>query len=236
MLAGGARPDAMAVAMASWSPHDDWASENGLFRTALSTCWAVQMARLKARRLGDSGALKALDGNDWRAHFTFLMGRPDLSHLPRWAQGSAGGAFTAPANIPLLLTAGANDCFLNAVLAADAAFRAVAPDTTHLMLGPWAHLGWNRSAGGARLGAGAERSVDREQLAFFDHYLKGLGPKPVAAVAYDAGTDAWGAVDPAGCMRRRRHTASRLGRSGRDLADRRSARASRRRWAGHLRA
>lgn len=195
-LAGGGKPDAMAVAMASWNPVADWASEGGLFRTAMASGWAAQMARLKAHRLGDKQALRELaPGKDWTDYFTFLSSRPDLSHLPSWAKGDIAAnpsvLLNPPPPVPLLQTAGAADLFLRGTLAADTAFRAVSPETTHLIFAPWSHIGWNRSSGGARLEAGAEFSVDRAQLAFFDHYLKGLGETPAALRAYDAGTDDW---------------------------------------------
>lgn len=202
-LAAGGRPDAMAVAMGSWDPLTDWASEAGLFRAEMSTRWAAQMAYLKAFRLGDSEALAALaPGQSWTALFAYLRDRPDLSHLARWTEGDVGERpaqllSDVPA-VPLLQTAGAADFLLRGSLAADAAFRAVSPGTTHLIFGPWAHIGWNRSAGAARLGPGAELSVDRAQLAFFDHYLKGSGPAPAPLRAYDAGTDSWRQADPAG--------------------------------------
>ena len=201
-LAGGGRPDAMAVAMASWDPQRDWASENGVFRAAMSTSWAAQMARLKARRLGDTDALAALSpGRPWQDLFDFLRGRPDLSHLGRWADGEMSASPAADLDplpaVPLLQTAGMADFFLSGTLAADAAFRSVAPEQTHLIVGAWGHIGWNRSAGAARLPPGAEFSVDRAQLAFFDHYLKGLGDAPPACLAYDGGTDSWRKADPA---------------------------------------
>ncbi|MAZ16603.1 CocE/NonD family hydrolase [Oricola sp.] len=200
-LAAGGKPDAMATSMASWNPLYDWASEGGLFRTATSTRWAGQMARLKAQRRGDAEALTALaPERDWRDLFRFLCERPDLSHLIRWAQGMVDGnpsrSLTPPPPVPLLQTAGAHDFLLRGTLAADAAFRAVSPETTHLIFGPWAHIGWNRSAGAAQLGPGAELSVDRAQISFFDHYLKSIGDVPAACLAYDGGTDSWRAADP----------------------------------------
>ena len=199
-LAGGGRPDAMAVSMASWDPFEDWASEGGLFRASISTRWAAQMARLKAHRLGDEMALAALaPQRDWKELFAFLSSRPDLSHLSRWARGDTRerpADMLTPPPVPLLQTAGATDFLLRGTLAADAAFRAVAPETTHLIFTPWAHIGWNRSAGSARLGPGAEFSVDRAQLAFFDHYLKGIGDAPAACLAYDGATDTWRETEP----------------------------------------
>lgn len=201
MLAAGGRPDAMAVSMASWDPLRDWTCDGGLFRTAMSTGWAAQMARLKAHRLGDEEALDALAADrPWTELFGYLIARPDLSHLSAWASGKVGAnpsaALTPPPAVPILQTAGAADFLQRGALAADRAFRAVSPETTHLVFAPWGHIGWNCSSGAARLAAGAEFSVDRAQLAFFDHYLKGIGDAPPACLAYDGGTDCWREEDP----------------------------------------
>jgi putative CocE/NonD family hydrolase len=194
-LAGGARPDALAPAMGSWNPGMDWLRTGGLLRTGPSVGWAVQMARLVAKRLGDTPALAALaPERGVTAHFDFLVSRPDLSCLGRWAADDASWwSRAAPAtrlagqrlDVPVLHVAGLADVMIGGSLAADAAFRRDAPETTHLVLGPWAHMPWNSSSGQARAGAGAALSVDRAQIAFFDHYLKDIGPKPPALLAYD---------------------------------------------------
>lgn len=199
-LAGGARPDAIAPAMGSWAPDRDWAFENGAFRLALNAGWAAQMALPQAERLGDHAARTALAAAaGLRAQRDLLTVRPDLSHLndwmaddpAYWARVSPAVLLGAPPSIPALHVAGLYDFLLGGSLGADVAFRAVSPATTHLILGPWAHMPWNRAVGSALLGPGAELSVDRAQVAFFDHYLKGEGPRPAGVTRYDMGGDCW---------------------------------------------
>lgn len=196
-LAGGARPDALAPAMGSWHPGQDWLRTGGLLRTAQSVGWAVQMARLSAAHGGDDALLAELSpAHGWQQHYASLVARPDLSALHHWAADNpAWWAQAAPAlllrdtplAIPVLHVAGLSDFLLGGSLDADAAFRATAGGTSHLILGPWAHMPWNRGpAGGA-----AAISLDKAHIAFFDHYLKGLGPRPAALRCYDLTRDRW---------------------------------------------
>lgn len=201
-IAGGARPDAIAPAMGSWSIRDDWAFEGGAFREELGIRWAVQMARLLAARKGDAAALEALQGS-LAAAKAFLLTRPDLSHLGDWVADDpaywdsispAALLHGAPA-IPALHVGGLNDFLLRGTLAADAAFRAASPFTSHLILGPWSHVPWNGAAGSVLAGPGAELPVDRLQVAFFDHYLKGRGEAPAPLLVHDHGRDCWDRLD-----------------------------------------
>ncbi|MDO9526678.1 MAG: CocE/NonD family hydrolase [Gemmobacter sp.] len=203
-LAGGGRPDAIAPAMGSWTPETDWAYEGGAFRFSLNVGWASQMARLQAERKGDGATLAALAAAVGpAAQRDYLLTRPDLTHLhdwlandpAYWAGSSPAALLGAPPPIPVLHVAGCHDFLLGGSLGADAAFRAVSPGTTHMIMGPWSHAPWNRAAGAAQAGPGAELSVDKAQMTFFDHYLKRKGARPAGLVVYDLGTDRWDSIE-----------------------------------------
>ncbi|MBP1842805.1 putative CocE/NonD family hydrolase [Rhizobium petrolearium] len=201
-LAGkGRRPDAIAPAMASWMPRDDWAYEGNAFRLGLNVNWAAQMAKLKAARNDDGEAYSTIDGagND-RALRDLLVARPDLSHLRRWIEDDETYWNTVspgvllkddPLDIPVFHTGGWADFFLEGTWAADAAFRRKNPQTSHLVIGPWTHAPWNRMSGGADMGPEAEFPVDRAQIAFFDFYLKDKGDRPATARLFDMGLRRW---------------------------------------------
>ncbi|MCJ9668796.1 MULTISPECIES: CocE/NonD family hydrolase [unclassified Neorhizobium] len=198
---GSVRPDAIAPAMGSWMPRDDWAYEGTAFRLGLNAGWAAQMARLTAARREDArtyGAIGAV--TDEAALRYLLVSRPDISHLAKWVADEkdywdavSPGALLAddPLDIPVLHTGGWADFLLQGTWAADAAFRAKHPDSTHLVIGCWAHAPWNRAGGASDMGAGAELSIDRAQLAFFDFYLKGFGEKPQPVRLFDMGRRRW---------------------------------------------
>jgi hypothetical protein len=97
--------------------------------------------------------------------------------------------------VPNLHIGGLNDFMLTGTLAGFRVFRAANEAASHLVLGPWAHMPWNRSAGVADAGAAAALSVDRATVAFFDRYLKGEGAPPPAVRLYDAGRRLWRALD-----------------------------------------
>ncbi|MCJ9749902.1 CocE/NonD family hydrolase [Neorhizobium sp. BETTINA12A] len=198
---GRVRPDAIAPAMGSWMPRDDWAYEGDAFRLGLNAGWAAQMARLTTARREDArtyGAIGAV--TDEAALRDLLVSRPDISHLVKWVADEkdywdavSPGALLAddPLDIPVLHTGGWADFLLQGTWAADAAFRAKHPDSTHLVIGPWAHAPWNRAGGATDMGPEAELSIDRAQLAFFDFYLKGLGERPQPVRLFDIGRRAW---------------------------------------------
>lgn len=196
VAAGSKRPDAMAPAMAAWDVRDDWAYEGDAFRSGPNLGWALQMAAPAARHAGDAVAAAALATGGRAA----LAAHPDYSHHARWAADDAGyWARVSPArrldaaalDVPCLTIAGLYDLMLTGSLKADRAFRARAEATTHLLLGPWAHMPWGRSAGAGDAGPAAALSVDRATVAFFDHYLKDAAEAPPPVRLYDLGRRAW---------------------------------------------
>ncbi|MGK6312352.1 CocE/NonD family hydrolase [Neorhizobium sp. DT-125] len=197
---GGHRPDAMAPSMGPWLPHDDWAYEGNAFRFELNVGWAVQMAKLKAARNNDADTYSTLCALDETASRDFLAERPDLSHLGKWIADDAAywdavspGILLKddPLGIPAFHTGGWADFLLQGTWAADAAFRAKNPETSHLVIGPWTHAPWNRAGGTADMGPDAEFSVDRAQIEFFDFYLKDKGERPASVRLFDMGRRTW---------------------------------------------
>lgn len=198
---GGRRPDAIAPAMGSWNPRQDWAYQGGAFRYELCVGWALQMALIKARRLKDEAAIAAFSAAHTLAEIeTALLARPDLSHLQQWQQAdadhwpliAAGDLLRDDSlDIPALHIGGWNDYLLAGTLSAHHAFAAANPRSSHLLIGPWAHIPWGPLAGVTDMGPEADFAVDRAQVAFFDFYLKGLGPRPVPVRSFDMGIRAW---------------------------------------------
>lgn len=198
LAAGTKRPDALAPAMAAWDVRDDWAFQDGAFRLGPNVGWALQMAAPNARHAGDMEAARALATPG--AGRAALEAHPQYSHFARWrADDPAYWAEVSPAarlagadlDVPCLTIGGLNDFMLSGTLAGFGAFRAGDEATSHLLLGPWAHIPWGRSAGAGDAGPAAALSVDRATVAFFDHYLKGEGAPPPPVRLYDLGRRAW---------------------------------------------
>ena len=210
-LAGGARPGAMAPAMAGWDLRTDWAWEGGAWRLAPNLGWGLQMAWLRAVHLGDHAAAVELQAaaralpmaerhrtmpevarrHGRLTHYGDWLAKPDPG--PYW-DGIAPGVRLAEhgLDVPGLHVGGWNDQMLMGTLDGYAAFAARGAAEQRLVVGPWAHSPWGRRVGAADLGPEAASPVDRAQLAWFDRHLKGRDAGAGAAVTlFDMGTRSW---------------------------------------------
>ena len=188
-LAGGARPDAMAVVMAAFDVRDHWAYEGGAFRLALNQMWARQMGVETARRAGDadqaaqlaSGA-RMLPDKTLTHYFDWLADDPAY-----WARVSPARRWPSPPpDVPALHIGGWHDIMLAGTLAAHRAFP-----RSRLIVGPHAHIPWGRRLGALDGGAAAAQGFDREIVAFFDHHLKGRDDAAAPVRLFDAGAGLW---------------------------------------------
>jgi putative CocE/NonD family hydrolase len=94
----------------------------------------------------------------------------------------------------MLFVGGWYDSHLPGTLAAFHHFAAAAAAPTRLVVGPWAHFPWARELGGLDFGAAAVTDIDRLQVRWFDHWLKGrdgglLAAPPVRL--FEIGRNAW---------------------------------------------
>ncbi|GAB4182482.1 MAG: CocE/NonD family hydrolase [Thalassobaculales bacterium] len=207
-LAGGAGLAALAPCMAGFDLHGDWAYEGGAFCLAANLGWAAQLGAESARRAGDAEAFRALQaaarslplGDGVTCRPAVLERYAGLTHYQDWLDHPARDGYwqaiaprdrlagrTAP--LPAMLHVGG---WYDAMLAGTLDGHAALGGT--LTVGPWSHLPWGRRAGERDFGPGAGLSVDRLQLAFFDHHLKGRGPAPESRL-FDAGLGAFVAFE-----------------------------------------
>lgn len=211
-LAGGARPGAVAPAMAGWDLRSDWAWEGGAWRLAPNLGWGLQMGWLRAIHVGDRDAAAELQA---AARALPLAGRhrtvPDvlhrhggLTHYGGWlAQPEPGPYWDAIAprsrlagralDVPGLHIGGWNDQMLMGTLDGHAAFAAQGGAEQRLLVGPWTHSPWGRRVGAVDLGPDAVSPVDRAQVAWFDRHLKDRdgGDAGAAITLFDVGARTW---------------------------------------------
>ncbi|MBD2089539.1 CocE/NonD family hydrolase [Microcoleus sp. FACHB-1515] len=189
LYAASAKPSALkaiAPAMVGYDLYHDWAYENGAFCYQQSLGWAIQLAAETARRKGDESAYKRLYAaariplqdpvnvrsllleelapdsfyHDWIAHPTpdeyWQNLKPNLQDV----------------DLPMLHVGGWFDIYLRGTMRL---YREMAERTQpqHLYVGPWAHLPWSRRVGAIDFGAAANHDIDRIQIRWFDHFLKG---------------------------------------------------------------
>ena len=214
LLAAAAAPPALkalAPAMLGWDLRRDWAYEGGAFCLQAGLGWAIQVGAESARLAGDADGFAALHA---AARVLPLGGvrsaRPEVmaryghhTHYGAWLDEPADSAYwrrispcahAGDARLPMLFVGGWYDSHLPGTLAAFRHFAATGPAQTRLIVGPWGHFPWGRQLGGLDFGAAAVTDIDRLQVRWFDHWLKGrddglLATPPVRL--FEMGANGW---------------------------------------------
>jgi uncharacterized protein len=213
LYAAAAHPPALKTlcpSMIGYDLYQDWAYEGGGFCYQLNLAWAIQLAAETARRQGDAEAYQALYAasrnptlqdpvcphsdllqqlapdsfyHDWLAH-----PEPD----DYWEKLSPQ-TYLHDVDLPMLHLGGWFDTYMRGTL------RFYKEMTTRsspqaLWVGPWAHLPWGRKVGAIDYGLAANQAIDRLQVRWFDHFLKGkdtgLLDEPLVNL-FEMGSNQW---------------------------------------------
>lgn len=188
------RPAALKTicpSMIGYDLYQDWAYEGGAFCYQNNLGWALQLASETARRQQNAETYRTL----YAAAHNLPIADPVcpncglLNHLapdshyhdwlthPQpddyWQQRSPHSQFQA-VDLPMLHLGGWFDAHLRGTvrLYEEMAHRSAYPQ--HLWIGPWAHLPWGRKVGAIDYGPAANTPIDRLQIRWFDHFLKGI--------------------------------------------------------------
>lgn len=213
LAAAEAGPELLAVApaMIGWDLRNEMVLEGGVPLLAGAVGWAAQVGADTARHQRDAEAYEALRG---AANALPLGGpvtaRPEVltrfahyHHYYRWLEADDDADLwqrIAPAarfdaltrrRLPMLFIGGWYDFTLPGTLAGWSAMHAAQPELTRLVIGPWAHLPWNRTVGGHDFGPEAVSNIDRIQIAWFDHWLKGAPLDQAPLRLFDLGSCRW---------------------------------------------
>jgi uncharacterized protein len=198
----------LSPAMPAFDVYADMAYEGGAFRLHQSLLWGVQMAADNARLAGDDAAYAAFIAASRSLPLTAAVPeRPPIlallekyGHYAKWLQNPKPGPYWAAmsasaqlgaCDLPMLHIGGWFDSLLTGTLALwKHMAKSGAPQ--RLKIGPWTHLPWGRKVGERDFGASAARGMDRVQLAWFDHWLKGAPlPNEPAVELFEMGGDRW---------------------------------------------
>ncbi|WP_428667421.1 CocE/NonD family hydrolase [Reyranella sp.] len=206
---GGPKPAALCPSMAGWDIFSDWAYEAGAFCLQGNVGWALQMGAERARLAGDVTAYVAMLAaarnppllEEHMAWPAVLQRYSHYTHYADWVGNPAPGGYwdrISPraalagrtGDVPMLHIGGWYDPMLEGTLAGYAAMAASkAPQ--RLIVGPWGHIPWGRRVGSVDFGPEASSPIDREQLRWFDRFLKDRhDPQPCVRL-FDLGTKAW---------------------------------------------
>lgn len=175
---GAPVPQALCPSMMGWDVYSDWAYEGGAFCLAGSMGWALQMGAERARLAGDVAAFTTMReaqrslplNEEVTARPAVLQRHAAYTHYDDWIGNSAPGGYwdrISPkaalagrtGGVPMLHIGGWHDAMLMGTLGC---FQAMTASSAlqRLLVGPWAHLPW------------AASPVDREQIRWFDRFLK----------------------------------------------------------------
>lgn len=212
------RPAALKTlcpAMAVADLYHNWAYEGGAFCYQLNLGWAIQLAAETVRRKGDaelyqilyaasrdlsladpvaprSGLLKHL------APDSFYHIWLDHPHPDEYWQRLSPKFHLSDIDLPMLHIGGWFDTYLRGTLNLyeEMASRSQLPQ--HLLIGPWTHLPWGRRVGAIDYGIEANSPVDRLQIRWFDHFLKGIDTgllQEPAVCLFEMGSNQWRKFD-----------------------------------------
>ena len=197
---------AIAPAMVGYHPHSDWAYENGALLLQAGVSWAVQLAAETARLQGQNDAYQALYDAARQALFQNpAVICPDVLHrygrdsfFHQWlAHPQADNYWEAitpdlsQVDLPMLHIGGWFDPYLRGDirLFQEMVDRSQYPQP--FWIGPWCHIPWSRRAGDRDFGPEAESPIDRLQIRWFDHILKGKTLDMSGVSWFEMGRNRW---------------------------------------------
>ena len=194
LYAAAAKPAALKTicpAMIGYDLYTDWVYEGGAFCLQANLGWVVQLAAETARRQGDAAAHSTLYAA--AQHLPLYESVPKLDECLRkfapnafyhewiehakpdeyWEQISPK-RYLQEVDLPMFHIGGWFDIYLRGTLHCYKDFAARSAYRQQLLVGPWAHLPWNRKVGAVDFGLEAANPVDSLQLRWFDQFLKGI--------------------------------------------------------------
>ena len=195
----------IAPAMTGYHPYEDWAYENGALCLQLGLTWAVQLAAETARIEGNALTYKKLVAAAKHLPlFDALPARPDVlkgidSFFHDWVANPDASDYwqrltpqLKNVDMPMLHIGGWFDPYLRGDLRLYQEMAASSAYSQHLCIGPWGHIPWGRKVGEMDFGPAAISPVDKLQIQWFDHVLKGKALSEALPVSlFEMGSNRW---------------------------------------------
>jgi putative CocE/NonD family hydrolase len=200
LFAAAAQPPALraiAPAMVGYDLYADWAYENGALPLQIGLGWALQLATETARRRGDATAYQALRQAAQTMPLTDAVPpRPQVlktyapdSFFHQWLDRPPTDPYwrdlspdLSGVDLPMLHIGGWYDPYLRGDLRLYRQMVAQASAPQELWIGPWGHLPWGRRVGAIDFGPAADSPIDRQQIRWFDRWLKETTAPPQPGV------------------------------------------------------
>jgi uncharacterized protein len=213
LYAAAAHPPALKTlcpSMIGYDLYQDWAYEGGAFCYQLNLAWAIQLAAETSRRQGDAEAYQALYAASRNpplqdpvcAHSDLLQQLAPDSFYHDWLahpepddywEKLSPKTHMHKADLPMLHIGGWFDTYMRGTLRFYKEMVTCSSPQA-LWVGPWAHLPWGRKVGAIDYGLAANHTIDRLQIRWFDHFLKGkdtgLLDEPLVNL-FEMGSNQW---------------------------------------------
>ena len=189
LYAAQAQPAALktiAPAMTGYHLYEDWAYENGALCLQLGLSWAIQLAAETARRQGEAATHQRLVAAAHRLPlWDRIPARPEVlrsldSFFHDWVANPKEGSYWQgltpqldQVDLPMLHIGGWFDPYLRGDVRLHQEMTARSQNCHPLWVGPWGHIPWGRKVGAVDFGPAAMSPIDRLQISWFDHILKG---------------------------------------------------------------
>jgi hypothetical protein len=195
-------------AMAPYDVYEDLAYENDVFYYELNLAWAIQLAAIKAKKIGDHLAYKSiyLASKSLPVHGLSLQLQEHLRQYapsnfyyqwqtlardhPYWLKISPK-SFLESLDLPMLHIGGAFDTYLRGTLKLYQAMSDRSKYHQSLIVGPWSHLPWTRKVAEIDYGPEASSNIDKLQIDWFDTFLKGKRNNFTSVNWFQMGSNQW---------------------------------------------
>ena len=194
----------LSPAMTGYHLYEDWAYENGALLLQLGLTWAIQLAAETARINGDVARYQALLSasrklplhDEYPARPSVLSEVESFYH--QWVTNPTDGEYwqqltpqLSDVDLPMLHIGGWFDPYLRGDLRLYGEMCDRSQYAQPLCVGPWAHIPWSRKVGSVDFGPAAASSVDRLQIQWFDHILKGREWAAPLVHLFEMGRNQW---------------------------------------------
>ncbi|MEM6450180.1 MAG: CocE/NonD family hydrolase [Cyanobacteria bacterium P01_D01_bin.105] len=195
---------AIAPAMTGYHLYEDWAYENGALLFQLGLTWAVQLAAETARIEGNVATYQKLVSAARQLPLCDINpARPNIlsdvdSFFHQWIENPKQGDYwqhltpqLSNVDLPMLHIGGWFDPYLRGDLRLHAEMTKRSQHSQPLCIGPWAHIPWNRKVGDVDFGPAAVSPIDRLQVQWFNHILKGEAWTETQIQLFEMGHNRW---------------------------------------------
>jgi len=186
LYAASRQPEALQTlcpAMCGRDPYSQWAYHNGAFCLENNLTWGIQLSAETARRQGDRERyqqFRSLAKSPPFENPSLFLGLDPQSFLHDWLAHPTWDPYwqalqpdLTGVDLPMLHTGGWWDPYIRGTLDLFQWAQQHCEAPQQLWIGPWAHLPWGRRVGQMDYGPAAVSQMDRIQIQWFDHILKG---------------------------------------------------------------